>query len=105
MQGSVTAVPAPIFGAVPVKLFCESRISLKEDFLKVEGAEESLQNLMDAAENFSSLQLPFSGSVSKYQQNFLYMLQTVLERDSHLFKDQEKAFLGKKIFLLKSLLF
>ncbi|CAM6105052.1 unnamed protein product [Calypogeia fissa] len=91
--GKVTAVPAPVFGAVSVKLFCESRHSLKEDFFKLDGVEESLQDLLDAAENSSSLQLPFSGTVSKYQENFLYILQMILERDSHLFKDQEKAFL------------
>jgi hypothetical protein len=94
MQGSVTSVPAPIFGAVKVKLFCESTTSAKEDFLKLEGAGESLQNLLDAAENFTSAQLPSSEFGSRYQQNFLYILQTVLERDSHLFTDEEKTYLG-----------
>lgn len=93
----MTSVPAPIFGAVKVKLFCESRISSKEDFLKLDGAGESLQNLLDAAENFTALQVPSSEPVSKYQQNFLYILQTVLERDSHLFKDEETTFLSESL--------
>ncbi|BBM97433.1 fanconi-associated nuclease 1 [Marchantia polymorpha subsp. ruderalis] len=92
VQGFVVTVPEQIHGDVPLKLSFESA-SASTDLSLLDGAAESWQSMLVAAENVSSGISP-TLRVSKYQHNFLAVMRTVLERDSHLFEDQEKHFLG-----------
>ncbi|KAG6543623.1 hypothetical protein Mapa_014986 [Marchantia paleacea] len=92
VQGFVVTVPEHIREDVPLKLSFESA-SGSTDVSLLDGAAESWQSMLVAAENRPSRESP-TLRVSKYQHNFLAVMRTVLERDSHLFKDQEKYFLG-----------
>lgn len=90
IKGSVISVPESMFEAVPVKLDCR-----RKNF------EPMYDNLL-AKDWHQAVEASLVPSISqsnlrKYQTNFLCLLQTVLDRDSHLFSDDEQAFLSMHI--------
>ncbi|KAJ7549063.1 hypothetical protein O6H91_07G038500 [Diphasiastrum complanatum] len=97
MKGVVVTVPDEPFKAIPLKLFCES--SVPEVYAESEEGTSLLGIWSNALRAGKSIVPTMDAQtvipdVSRYQQNFITLLRTVLERDSHLFSDDEKVFLG-----------
>ncbi|KAL2651124.1 hypothetical protein R1flu_019252 [Riccia fluitans] len=90
VQGFVASVPDRLYGDVPLKL--SLAVSKSCGDLSLLDVEESLQR-MNFAFDKSSVPQSVAAPVSKYQQNFVAVVQTVLGRDSHLFTVQEKEYL------------
>jgi len=81
-------VPEDVFEAVPIKVTLEKK-SLEPVY------EEIISKCWQGA-LAASLVPP---KQFKYEANFLCLLQTVLERDNHLFNSDELTFLSKLLLL------
>jgi hypothetical protein len=80
------AVPEDVFEVVPVKVTLEKK-NLEPNY------EEIISKCWQGALS-ASLVPP---KRFKYEANFLCLLETVLERDSHLFSSDEQVFLRKSL--------
>ncbi len=84
------SVPESMFEAVPVKLDCRRKnFEPMYDNLLAKDWHQAVEASLVPSMSQSNLH--------KYQTNFLCLLQTVLDRDSHLFSDDEQAFLSMHI--------
>ncbi|KAL3700576.1 hypothetical protein R1sor_018598 [Riccia sorocarpa] len=90
VQGLVASVPEKSYADVPLKLSFTASKTCGD--LSLLDAEESLRGMNLAIES-SSAPKSDAASVSRYQQNFLAVVQTVLDRDSHLFTVEETEYL------------
>lgn len=84
IQGFVLTVPEDVYEAVPIKVILEKK-NLEPVY------EEIIRKCWQGA-LAASLVPP---KQFKYEANFLCLLQTVLERDSHLLNSDEQTFLSK----------
>lgn len=82
LKGFILAVPEDVFEVVPIKVTLEKK-NLEP------GYEEIISKCWQGALSASL----FPPKRFKYEANFLCLLETVLERDSHLFSSDEQVFL------------
>ncbi|KAG0617281.1 hypothetical protein M758_5G178400 [Ceratodon purpureus] len=82
LKGVILAVPEDVFEIVPIKVTLEMK-NLESEH------EEIISKCWQGA--LSASLIP--PKQFKYEANFLCLLQTVLERDSHLFNSDEQVFL------------
>lgn len=90
LQGSITSVPERALAAIPVQILCCKKIYIGEKDCE---ANQNFNSLWKHVLNVVQLEKYFSGN-TKYQHNFILMLQEILRTNSHLLTTDEKMFLG-----------
>lgn len=92
MQGTITSVPKISSEAVPIKVVCHKMTS--DGWKESESAGEDFKLLWEKVLQVVEHQMQFPPKTTRYQLNFNVLVQEVLRSCSHLFTDDEKAFLG-----------
>lgn len=90
LQGFVTSLPKHPHDVFRIDLVCQQMVTsseMKPDDIQV--FESLWENSVRIVENEN-----FRPNRMKYQQNFLVMIQEVLNQHAQLFTDEEKSFLG-----------
>lgn len=92
LQGTITSVPKISSEAVPIKVVCHKMTS--DGWKESESAGEDFKLLWEKVLQVVEHQMQFPPKTTRYQLNFNVLVQEVLRSCSHLFTDDEKAFLG-----------
>ena len=99
-QGTILKVPEKASEPVPIKLQFERRRDLECTKDDSECFEQTWQKIQEIVEVSNGKE-----NSIKYLHNFTYILKAVLERDSHLFSEEEIMFLGVLTSLMTFFLF
>lgn len=88
----ILKVPEKALEPVPIKLLCEKRtLRDKED---VDCFQGIFQKIHQVGKHDNGRQESVNQHQRGYLHNFTYLVKAVLERESHLFNEEELAFLG-----------
>ncbi|KAJ4881818.1 Fanconi-associated nuclease 1-like protein [Raphanus sativus] len=90
-EGTITSVPKNSSEAVPIKVVCHKMTS--DGWKESESAGEDFKLLWEKFLQVVEHQMQFPPKTTRYQLNFNVLVQEVLRSCSHLFTDDEKAFL------------
>lgn len=90
-EGTITSVPKISSEAVPIKVVCHKMTS--DGWKESESAGEDFKLLWEKVLQVVEHQMQFPPKTTRYQLNFNVLVQEVLRSCSHLFTDDEKAFL------------